>query len=321
MKEADLEQLLHRPRVPTPSGAEEQQAKAGRAPGSPSPRCRTGSGPFPGKLRPTAVPAQAGEALKIPCAGVQGPPGGPPRCEWRQHCGGFFPGGAEGSRAPPPQRTLGGYPGGENPCAAPSPRDRSPAGPARTTAHSSPSCPNPNSVSGAKLWVRQRGSKRLREEERTRPRGGGKSAPAPPQTASETHLPPPPLAAENLGAFMAPPEEGSQTERLSPLRHPSLSPSPFTHAHLQPLASGRSPATKPPPSTWLRSRNTQTPPFLLNTSPPPPFGAAPLNAEMSPPRRQTGEATSQEPRRIQALANETYEGGRGRDVCGLREPS
>lgn len=245
----------------------------------------------------------------------------PPGCEWRQHCGGFFPGGAEGSRAPPPQRTLGGHPGGENPCAAPSPRYRSPGGPARTTAHSSPSWPNPNSASGAKLWVRQRGSKRLREEERTRPRGGGKSAPAPPQTASETHLPPPPLAAENLGAFMAPPEEGSQTERLSPLRHPSLSPSPFTHAHLQPLASGRSPATEPPLSTWLRSRNTQSPPFLLNTSPPPPFGAAPLNAEMSPPRRQIGAATSQEPRRIQALANEMYGGGRGRDVCGLREPS
>lgn len=59
-------------------------------------------------------------------------------------------------------------------------------------------------------------------------RGLEKPVPAFLQSATETHLPLL-LAAEKLGAFMAPREEGSQAERMSPLRHLSLSPfSPHT---------------------------------------------------------------------------------------------
>ena len=58
-------------------------------------------------------------------------------------------------------------------------------------------------------------------------------------------LPPLPLAAGKLGAFVAPLEEDLQAERMSPLRHPSLSLSPLTNAHLEPLASCHSPAADP----------------------------------------------------------------------------
>ncbi|CAD7677484.1 unnamed protein product [Nyctereutes procyonoides] len=74
---------------------------------------------------------------------------------------------------------------------------------------------------------------------------------------------------------MAPREEGSQAERMSPLRHPFLSPSPLTHTHtqLELLASGRRPAAGPLAPTWLPASDTPSPHFLPNTSPPPPFGS------------------------------------------------
>lgn len=119
---------------------------------------------------------------------------------------------------------------------------------------------------------------------------------------------------------MAPLEEDSQAEKMSPLRHPSLSLSPLTNAHLEPLASGHSPAADPlrPPSCGFRFPK---PPLSLKHLPSPSIWSSPFNAEMSPPRRQTGAASSQEPRRVQGLANETHGGGRGWGVCGLRQPS
>lgn len=95
---------------------------------------------------------------------------------------------------------------------------------------------------------------------------------------------------------MAPRGEGSQAERKSPLRRPSLSPSSLTHAHLEPLANGRSPAAKPPLSTRQPAPDTQSPHFRLNTSPPPPLGAAPsmrkcpcrTDRQAQPPVRSRG---------------------------------
>ena len=83
-------------------------------------------------------------------------------------------------------------------------------------------------------------------------------------------LPPLPLAAGKLGAFVAPLEEDLQAERMSPLRHPSLSLSPLTNAHLEPLASCHSPAANPhrPPSCGIPTSKaptfSSTPPLPLH---------------------------------------------------------
>lgn len=191
-------------------------------------------------------------------------------------------GGAEGYLgpiAPPLRRTLRGRLRGGNPGAAPSPTDWSPRRP-RSSSHTFESLlpcalPNPKfglrghtAGGGEELYTSQRGK-------HTRLAGREKPAPAYPQNAIKTHLPPLPLAAGKLGAFMAPQEEGLQAERMSPLRYPSLSLYPLTHEHLEPLASGRSPANDPSAHLAAGSRHSK-PPLSPNQFPSPSIWSIPI---------------------------------------------
>lgn len=105
---------------------------------------------------------------------------------------------------------------------------------------------------------------------------------------------------------------------MSPLRHPSLSLSPLTNAHPEPLASCHSPAADPSIHLAAGFRHPK-PPLSPKHLPSPSIWSGPFNAEMHPPRRQTGAASSQEPRRVQGLANETHGSVSGWGVCGLRQ--
>nr|XP_010331847.1 uncharacterized protein LOC104650547 [Saimiri boliviensis boliviensis] len=151
----------------------------------------------------------------------------------------FFSGRGKGYVAPPPQRTLRGHQRGVDPCTGPGvPRE----GPDASHTYSRRACPAllriPNSVSGTTQLARERGK-------HTHSGGRRKPNPAPPQAASETHLPLP-LAAGKLGAFMAPREEGSQAEKKSPLRRPSLALPLLSHMHaLSPSLAAANPLCPP----------------------------------------------------------------------------
>ncbi|XP_038407517.1 translation initiation factor IF-2-like isoform X3 [Canis lupus familiaris] len=214
----------------------------------------------------------------------------------------------EGERPPSPLQRRGGRPREEG--------GRSAGGP-RT----------PNSASRATQPVAERSLTQL-PEGNTRPRGRGKPFPAPLHTAAARPTFRFFQQLRNWGAFMAPREEDSQAERMSPLRHPFLSPSPLTHTHTHNLNSSPAVAAQPPAPLrppGCRLLTPQAPTFSQYTSPPPPFGSGGrppprFNAEMSPRLLQAAATANQEPRRTQGLANETRGGGRGRGVCGPREP-
>lgn len=350
MKEADLPRLFHRPRVPTPSGAGRQRALAGRTPALPplravqppagSPPNRSTAAPGLAGLGAAAETREAGGGRSDhfhllptprPPANIPGRGGLQlPAFPWRaaKTLPLHFPGRrAQGCIAPPPRPRRGRPPARGEPARRPESDAREPGRP-RSSSHtpspSSPSAPaNPKvGLGGHPAGTGERRSPSQRGKH-TLLRGVVRSPSRPSHPAAETHLPPLPSAAGKLGALMAPREEGSQAERMSPQRHPftlflSL---PLAHAHLESLASGGSPTAGPlrPPSR--RRRKPESPHFRLNNSPPP------LHLEQPPqcgnvPAAQTDRSSRQSgTEAAQGLANEISDGGRGRGVCGSRKPS
>ncbi|XP_032208155.1 outer dense fiber protein 3-like protein 2 [Mustela erminea] len=111
-------------------------------------------------------------------------------------------------------------------------------------------------------------------QKETQPKGSGEARP---RLSPIRHRDPPSasLAAEKLGAFMASREEGSQAERMSPLRHLSLSPfSPHTCTTLTPLPRSQ-PSCRPPAPTWLPVSDTPKPPLSPKRLPSPPIWSSP----------------------------------------------
>ncbi|XP_038534828.1 basic salivary proline-rich protein 1-like isoform X1 [Canis lupus familiaris] len=189
-------------------------------------------------------------------AGGPGPPGRPLAAESGDTGPGASSGRGEGERPPSPLQRRGGRPREEG--------GRSAGGP-RT----------PNSASRATQPVAERSLTQL-PEGNTRPRGRGKPFPAPLHTAAARPTFRFFQQLRNWGAFMAPREEDSQAERMSPLRHPFLSPSPLTHTHTHNLNSSPAVAAQPPAPLrppGCRLLTPQAPTFSQYTSPPPPFGS------------------------------------------------
>ncbi|XP_041612878.1 translation initiation factor IF-2-like [Vulpes lagopus] len=231
------------------------------------------------------------------------------------------PGEGEGGRPPPPSplQTRGGRPRGEGG----QERGRAP--------HPKFGLPGHRAGRGAELNAAPGGK-------HTRPRGRGKPFPAPLHTAAARPTFSFFQQLRNWGAFMAPREEGSQAERMSPLRHPFLSPLPsHTHTHnlnSSPAVAAQPPAPLRPPGCGLLTPQaptfSQTPPLPLHLGaeggpPPASMRKCPRGSyrQEQPPIRSRGGRKAWPMRRAEvagggASAREPRGGGRAEPDPGRR---